>query len=214
MYSVLVVGLFVVGIPHGAMDHMTEALSKNKRITVSFVLKYLSLMAAVYLLWLFSPSIALLSFLLYSAWHFGETDTEEWGIQSPFIGMLWGTLLFVGLFTSHVEELQEILLLLEVQGLNPSLNYPLYFSIAIGISFILAAAFRRFQLLVLVLAFLACVRGGFLLFATVSLSCCFVYDSLSKPPPPPLATPAPPPAFPRSCLHPCLLLSSGDSFSH
>ena len=150
MYSVLVVGLFVVGIPHGAMDHMTEALSKNKRITVSFVLKYLSLMAAVYLLWLFSPSIALLSFLLYSAWHFGETDTEEWGIQSPFIGMLWGTLLFVGLFTSHVEELQEILLLLEVQGLNPSLNYPLYFSIAIGISFILAAAFRRFQWLVLV----------------------------------------------------------------
>ena len=39
MYGLLILGLMLVGIPHGAMDHMTEALSKNKRITAPFVLK-------------------------------------------------------------------------------------------------------------------------------------------------------------------------------
>ena len=151
MYGVLVLGLILVGIPHGAMDHMTEALSKTKRITLPFILKYLALMASVYFLWLFSPSIALLSFLLYSAWHFGETDTEEWGIRSPFIGMLWGCLFFVGLFSSHVEELQSVLLLLDVQGLDLTLNYPLYFSITLGLSSFLALAFKRLQWLILVL---------------------------------------------------------------
>ena len=151
MYSVLVIGLFVVGIPHGAMDHMTEALSKSKRITAPFVLKYLSLMAAVYLLWLFSPSIALFSFLLYSAWHFGETDTEEWGIQSPFIGLLWGALFFVGLFSSHVLELQNVLLLLDVQGLDLSLDYSLFFVVSLCFSSLLALIFRRVQWLALVL---------------------------------------------------------------
>lgn len=151
MYVLLILGLILVGIPHGAMDHMTEALSKNKRITAPFVLKYLALMATVYLLWLFSPSIALLCFLLYSAWHFGETDTEEWGIQSPFIGMLWGVLFFVGLFSSHVLELQNVLLLLDVQGLNCSLDYSLFFVVSLGVSFLLALIFRRVQWLVLVL---------------------------------------------------------------
>ena len=151
MYGLLVIGLILVGIPHGAMDHMTEALSKSKRITGPFVLKYLALMATVYLLWLFSPSIALLSFLLYSAWHFGETDTEEWGIQSPFIGLLWGALFFVGLFSSHVLELQNVLLLLDVRGLDLSLDYSLFFVISLCISSLLALFFRRIQWLVLVL---------------------------------------------------------------
>jgi lycopene beta-cyclase len=150
MYGVLIVGLILVGIPHGAMDHMTEALSKTKRITAPFVLKYLALMASVYLLWLFSPSFALMSFLLYSAWHFGETDTEEWGIRSPFIGMLWGVLFFVGLFSSHVSELQNVLLLLDAGSLNLSLNYSLIFAGAIGASFLLALLFKRIQWLVLV----------------------------------------------------------------
>jgi Brp/Blh family beta-carotene 15,15'-monooxygenase len=150
MYGVLIVGLILVGIPHGAMDHMTEALSKTKRITAPFVLKYLALMASVYLLWLFSPSFALMSFLLYSAWHFGETDTEEWGIRSPFIGMLWGVLFFVGLFSSHVSELQNVLLLLDAGSLNLSLNYPLIFAGAFGASFLLALLFKRIQWLVLV----------------------------------------------------------------
>ena len=150
MYSVLVVGLFLVGIPHGAMDHMTEALSKSKRITAPFILKYLALMAIVYLLWLFSPSIALFSFLLYSAWHFGETDTEEWGIQSPFIGLLWGALFFVGLFSSHVLELQNVLLLLDVQGLDLSLDYSLFFVVSLCVSSLLALIFRRVQWLALV----------------------------------------------------------------
>ena len=126
-YGVLLVGLFLVGIPHGAMDHMTESLSKSKRITFSFVFKYLGLMSVVYILWLASPTFALVSFLLYSAWHFGETDIEEWGINSRLIGFVWGVLFFTALFSSHIVELNQILGLLEAGNWSTGLPNDLIF---------------------------------------------------------------------------------------
>ncbi len=138
-YGVLLAGLFLVGIPHGAMDHMTESLSKSKRITFSFVVKYLGLMGIVYLLWLASPTVALVSFLLYSAWHFGETDIEEWGINSRLTGFIWGILFFIALFSSHIVELNQILGLLKVQGWSASLPNEFIFGLSL-----LSAGFLSF----------------------------------------------------------------------
>ena len=153
LYVLLLLGLIAVGIPHGAMDHMTEALSKSKHITTSFVLKYLGLMAMVYLLWVLSPSIAVLSFILYSAWHFGETDTEEWGIYSPLTGFSWGVLFFVGLFSSHIGELNNILALLNAKTLSVNFNYGTLFVVAIFIAGLLSLLHKSKQWMLL-LAFL------------------------------------------------------------
>ena len=150
MYGLLAIGLLLVGIPHGAMDHMTEALSNTKRITLSFILKYLSLMSGVYLLWILSPTTALLGFILYSAWHFGETDIEEWNIETPFIGLLWGVLFFITLFSSHPTETQNILLLLKVPVVDLAFNHSLIYLGAISLSFALALFFRRAQWLSLI----------------------------------------------------------------
>ena len=151
IYVLLLLGLVLVGIPHGAMDHMTEAFSKSKKITLPFLLKYIGLMAVVYLLWLFSPTAALVSFLIYSAWHFGETDIEEWGIQSPFTGMLWGSLFFIGLFSSHLEELNAVLGLLDVGTLSSSLYMGNYFFWSLILTAGMSWFYKSFQMLGLVL---------------------------------------------------------------
>ena len=150
MYFILVLGLVLIGIPHGAMDHMTEAFSTSKKITFPFLFKYLGLMLAVYLLWILSPTIALISFLTYSAWHFGETDTEEWGILPPFIGMLWGCLFFVGLLSSHVSELNSVLALLDVGELGASVYYDNCFLLVMLLSLGVSRYFKSYRMLSLV----------------------------------------------------------------
>ena len=62
------------------------SLNSNKKITIKFVSIYLSLMTPILLLWYWSPAFALLFFLIYSAWHFGSTETIRWGIKNSFIG--------------------------------------------------------------------------------------------------------------------------------
>ena len=105
----LVIGLITIGIPHGALDHLTGFISKEKKITLKFILVYLSMMVPVFLLWLGTPSLALILFIIYSAWHFGQTDIAHWGIKSKLIGFLWGGILLSYLFITHPTELEVIL---------------------------------------------------------------------------------------------------------
>ena len=153
LYILLFLGLVAVGIPHGAMDHMTEALSNTKRITLPFVMKYMGLMALVYVLWVVSPGIAVLSFILYSAWHFGETDTQEWGIYSPLIGLCWGVLFFIGCFASHLPELNNVLSLLGAGVIDLYINPQDLFLASIALSVLLASYNKSIQWIFL-LAFL------------------------------------------------------------
>lgn len=138
LYALIAIGLFLVGIPHGAMDHKTGLFSDNKKINLSFIFKYLGVMLMAYLVWLISPTVALVTFILYSAWHFGETDIQEWKMNSRLIGFLWGLLMFSALFFSHVSELNVILKALHVQQLPPELPWLGLFFWSLIISFLLA----------------------------------------------------------------------------
>lgn len=138
IYALIAIGLFLVGIPHGAMDHKTGLFSNNKKINLSFIFKYLGVMFMAYLVWLISPTVALVTFILYSAWHFGETDIQEWKMNSRFIGFIWGLLMFSALFFSHVSELNVILKALSVQQLPIELPWLGLFLWSLIISFLLA----------------------------------------------------------------------------
>jgi beta-carotene 15,15'-dioxygenase len=74
-YSIAVAGILIAGIPHGAMDHVTASfLEGTKFRLIKYLIQY-TLSAALYLaVWFLFPGIALLLFLLLTAWHFGETD--------------------------------------------------------------------------------------------------------------------------------------------
>tara|TARA_B100000674_G_scaffold78464_2_gene54530 strand:+ start:3060 stop:4964 length:1905 start_codon:yes stop_codon:yes gene_type:complete len=146
-YQVLlmVIGMLIIGIPHGALDHFTEAIDKGKKITVKFISRYLMLMALVFLIWVWNPFIALIVFLVYSAWHFGQTDVNQWGVKSKLIGFLWGCILLGYLFITHFDELNIILSALEVPVLKSFQEMDILKGLIIGLGVLFSACFRKFQ---------------------------------------------------------------------
>jgi hypothetical protein len=83
-YSTLISGLLLVGIPHGALDYLL--INNHKTSLVSFIVKYLLIIAAYLILWWFLPTISLIVFLIFSCIHFGESEVEDTGssVNSAF----------------------------------------------------------------------------------------------------------------------------------
>ena len=135
-------GLLLVGIPHGALDHLTETISKKKKITFSFISKYLLLMVPIFFLWYYQPLLGLVFFLIYSAWHFGQTDMNYWKIKSNWLSMFWGVSLLGYMLFSHLDE---FIVIVQYLGVNFSDNsFPvLIFSKILLLSSFLIAFFKR-----------------------------------------------------------------------
>ena len=108
--------LFLIGIPHGAVDHLVEketAHRAGKPFYLSlFLVRYLATMLFYGLIWVFLPSASLVFFLLISAWHFGETDIEKapstryW--QVARLG--FGSFVLLWLLLPHAAETTPILM--------------------------------------------------------------------------------------------------------
>lgn len=100
----LVVGVVaVLGIPHGAVDHLVALGAGSGEETpggvLRFHLHYLAAMAGYGVLWLVAPGVALAAFLLASIHHFGQSDLAHLGLrQSRQLVLQWSRgLLLVGL---------------------------------------------------------------------------------------------------------------------
>ena len=137
MYLIIAIGLFLIGIPHGAVDHL---LKKDSKPLIYFIAKYLLIMALNFTLWIYSPKFALALFLLYSSFHFGESELQRLSEKSHSLkaslkGTLVGALILFIVVIGHWQE--SILLLKNIDGLWPEniLNiqvnsFSLYASIA------------------------------------------------------------------------------------
>jgi lycopene beta-cyclase len=110
-YGSLLLGLIAVGIPHGAVDHLLESSRFDTPIRPRFVIGYIALGAALLPLWLWQPGAALLLFLAYSAWHFGQADFREWRIGEAGhpLAFGWGLALLAAILLPHPGELLPIL---------------------------------------------------------------------------------------------------------
>lgn len=108
-------GFLTVGLPHGAVDHLLESGVHVKGVKLSFIFKYLGVSFIFLLLWFLSADSALLFFLAYSIWHFGQCDFKEWipNKQNTWKNILWGTLLFGILLIGHQTETNKILVSLQ-----------------------------------------------------------------------------------------------------
>ena len=104
-------GMFLVGIPHGAVDHLLETGNLKGRIKPSFVINYLGLAFLNLILWVLFPIGALLFFIGYSAWHFGQTDLREWQPKTTTAlkNTAWGILILCIILLGHVVETNTIL---------------------------------------------------------------------------------------------------------
>lgn len=104
--SILLISM--VGIPHGAIDHVLF-LEKSKKITAfQFYAFYFGLMAIYVVAWLQLTFWSLVFFLILSAYHFGQSQFSDLKINSRLGSVLlylsWGTSLLSGLvFYNHQE---------------------------------------------------------------------------------------------------------------
>jgi lycopene beta-cyclase len=110
-YTIFAMGLFLVGIPHGALDNIVESGDVNRGIKLGFIVKYLFKAGLYFIVWLIHPGTALILFLLYSAMHFGQADMQEWKSNKSRMleSTLWGTIVLSLLLLGHVTETNSVL---------------------------------------------------------------------------------------------------------
>jgi len=102
---VMVITFLLLGIPHGALDVYIEGGLDHQNDHRKIFLRYV-LTAALYIcLWYWEPGIALLVFILITAFHFGEidwignTNDQAKKVVYFFLGLCWILLLL----SRHVE---------------------------------------------------------------------------------------------------------------
>lgn len=108
-WGILALGFLSVGLAHGALDHLTSQKISSTKQLVYFVLNYLLKGALFGLVWYISSDIALLLFILYSAWHFGQADFKEWNLKQGGQSLFWGVIVLAMILFFHTKELSEIL---------------------------------------------------------------------------------------------------------
>ena len=161
-FSVIISGLLLIGIPHGALDHLTESLQSIKKVTFKFVAFYIALMIPIYLIWIFFPSLGLILFLVYSAWHFGQTDFENWNIKMPFFSLLWGVTILMFLFASHPYEFNYILDLINIKPIDQIYDLHKWAYFILIWPLLMALIFRKTEWLLLILFFVLSQNLGLL----------------------------------------------------
>ena len=107
-YTALIIGMICVGLPHGAVDHLIESKTWDYKKAPRFIGQYLALIACMGMIWYIAPIFALIAFLSYSAWHFGQADIKHWSIAN-FLTLPWGGTLLLFILGTHQVETSEIL---------------------------------------------------------------------------------------------------------
>jgi hypothetical protein len=118
-YLFFAVGLLSVGLPHGAIDHLLITGIYHDKINYQFILRYIALFFAYFILWILLPNLSMLLFIAYSIWHFGQCDMQEWKLSQSnnFKIIGWGTLLFGIILIGHLNETNSIIANLGVMTL-------------------------------------------------------------------------------------------------
>jgi hypothetical protein len=100
-----------VGIPHGAVDHLLDTDNIKSSIKLGFIINYIGLAFLNLILWILFPVGALIFFIAYSAWHFGQTDMKEWEHKkiNALKNFTWGIMILSIILLGHVVETNRIL---------------------------------------------------------------------------------------------------------
>ena len=114
-YSILLflIVMLSIGIPHGSVDHIIAFINPEARKFDSkliFYTTYLSLIIFNIIVWILSPFLGLLVFLIISCYHFGETQVIGYNpTDNKILNFVIGANILLSLFLNNIVELQEIL---------------------------------------------------------------------------------------------------------
>ncbi len=155
-WFVLISGFFSVGLAHGALDHLSTKKIYNRKQLLAFSAKYVVKSILFGLLWLLSSDTALVLFIFYSAWHFGEADFTEWKYKVGITSFLWGMAVLTIILFFHFNDF--ILILKQI----PNLKY------IIRIEFINAQSVSKIQIFTLSsVLLLALIKKSKFIFLTI-----------------------------------------------
>lgn len=102
------VGIALVGIPHGAIDHIIYMEERQPK-PVLFYSFYFGLMGLYTLGWVHFPVLSFVLFLLLSAYHFGESQFSDVDLSSKILkwalNFAWGCSIMSGLILYNLDEL-------------------------------------------------------------------------------------------------------------
>ncbi len=111
---VLMILVFLIGVPHGALDFMVdeqnETITKNQFSIKKFVLTYMLRLIGFSFIWMF-PSIAFTLFFVFSAYHFGETDLNTFVKTKDSAHVLYfayGVFILSLLLLNHLDDVASL----------------------------------------------------------------------------------------------------------
>lgn len=125
--SFLVFILILFGIPHGALDLYIDQKVNEGENNKRFLFKYLVNIILYALLWYFAPVIALIIFILITAYHFGEIDWlgKSETILHKFVYSVLGLAWILFLLSSNIEFAIEVFLNMSKSNTNPAIYFKL-----------------------------------------------------------------------------------------
>lgn len=132
--------LFLVGIPHGGIDHLIHNPNIKKNELYRFIINYLILILIYAMVWWLFPKIALLTFIVMSSYHFGQSHFIQRIIPKKFTSLsisLRGLFFLFVILLGSWESTKTIL--------SPIVNLELDTGYRIGILFFLTVVSIGFQ---------------------------------------------------------------------
>lgn len=110
LFAIVLIAL--IGIPHGAIDHILflKKTAKTKRFFYSFYFLFIFLSL---IFWLYMPQFSLVLFLLLSAYHFGQSQLQSYAqlpnVLARFMSILWGISIISAFVILNFQEINELM---------------------------------------------------------------------------------------------------------
>lgn len=153
IWGLLLLAFMSLGLSHGAIDYLADQNIKSTKDLLRYIASYIIKGALLGVVWYFLPDFALLGFVVFSAWHFGQTDFNEWQLTQGLGSFLWGLVALLLLLGLHFPE--TIAVLQHIPGLKfhhsimeISENQLLFFKIFItAAGLVLYTVYRSTQML-------------------------------------------------------------------
>jgi Brp/Blh family beta-carotene 15,15'-monooxygenase len=120
-YPLTFVVVISLGLIHGSLDYDIEASHQPATNRFLFSVKYILQMTIVATIWMAAPSIAFGLFILFTAWHFGETDFSLFKVKfEPVIVLIYGMGITGWILGNHIPERAEFIASLPYFSSNPA----------------------------------------------------------------------------------------------
>lgn len=101
----------LVGIPHGAIDHVLF-VKNTKASPLFFYGFYLAMITLIVFIWLLFPHVGLVMFLILSAYHFGQSQLSSYNkipaLIKALLYFLWGSSILSALVVYNQREIFQI----------------------------------------------------------------------------------------------------------